>query len=1446
MADDETQKTGSTDKSQKTQEFSQWMVDESKSGDGEQQTEASHTYTPGQSGHIDLAGLFQQQDGELDIQDEDLVGFSQPNVYTELFPESQRFQLPKTPATNGEKRYHAGEMVEHVFTTPRLPSNPFAVREERSSGPMKLSQVFRATQAPSSPLANVLPSDATSDRPSPSMFDQPVHANELPSDLVSDKLSPEMYRRHRPSTAQSHSSPTKLGRGTLQRSVTEPHSHYVTMKESQEERDRMAQKKREKEAELQKTTFPVRVPEISDDELESSQIRRLKKRRRLADDVKAKFDSISIKARPGSSSSSRIRKAGPRRQVLHSSPIRGKTQRNAVLISDEANDNDDATTEEETEHEDLPESPEAELPDELGEDNKENADVHAMHHPAKGTPLKRKAHYIRSPIPPSSYAPRRTQPINDHESPDELVEDEDPPRLFGLSQRRSSATGGPQTVTIADSQASQSKGRQREAASNKPSNSSAESRHLIPQSPSIKIPNTSQPCVSSTQDISPVSPKKTVTPPPSSPVQDDVSSPTLRRSPRKRADPQRKTPSAEMPSSPPVLPSRATGPISAQEFLDNHDDQLSGSVQEQATDNALPNSISPTLPQGPRSTRALLEQRSDHLQRATPRAPKESLPSTIPETISAPRGGARIQSLTSSPTGSTIHAAKNSSERPGDRAHGSSSIEHSTEFNTVATHLSKSSVKTFTHAHSQPSPTRSPVKPGLRKPRTFAEMANDPSPSDELADIDIDIEIMTGADKEFKERMAQLEASSPIPPARKRRKRTSGEILHLYEPSSDQVQGIEHPLPAPPHAAAQPGSVCPDIYQTDELAKDNSGPASPVRSQPKEKAAKENAAPGLPGSTLNVTHPPMAPEKHIPPLKIPSIKATRQPENDGSMKRSSPLPDHPPKRQKLGPPKSTLSNAKAQATPKTDNPPLNISAHQAIVPERVFARFNGTPAGFFPATCLSDATPGSRYKIRFDDGTTTTVSTSAVKRLELQEGDHVKVYREGQRGNTYVVKDLRDKSEGNSVKTAKSGNSTDIFGHRSVLLSLKQKPGSESTNKDEAVPITEVYLTLSMWSSLKDRKYNHSTTTGTYLNGIETPCENSSTPSTPSSRLRTSRMMDKAPTTQRMQPTPQPDAAGGSGLFAGIAFAITSIADPAIRVNTESLVRTNSGTLLTSSNGFDELFEIPPASNSSTSSTPSPSPSPSSSPDPDFQPSSTNLPSKPPTTATTNREIAFALSPSFQATHSAFLLADKHCRSTKFFQALALNIPCVATRYPFDCIAAGRLLDWCPYLLASGESSFLDGAVCSRTLKTPTGTDGFVGLEDMVGRREKWLEEKKVLLVGGGERGGKKRVKAYVFIAYALGAREVGVVESREEARNLLRQGEVEGEDWDLICVHEEEKGEGSGGSTGGRKRKRRSSGGGVGKEMSLADGLGPVGRARVAGTEVVVQSLIIGRFLEG
>jgi DNA repair protein RAD9 len=219
------------------------------------------TFQEGDPGHTDLlAGFGDSNPSEPhDLSDNDLSS-SKPDdsspVYT--FRNSQQFMT--TPLIV-EKLQNGRGLAS---ATPLLPRNPLATDLSSSGGMMALSQVFRATQAPSSPFVNGLPSGPLSDRPSPNI---PIQARPM------HKFT---------------SSPLRTPRSNLHRTHTDPHS-YVSMDESQKQRNKIIEDRRTRSVEN------MGSEDQSDDEFdkESSFVRRLRLQKKIDEETHARLAAVS-------------------------------------------------------------------------------------------------------------------------------------------------------------------------------------------------------------------------------------------------------------------------------------------------------------------------------------------------------------------------------------------------------------------------------------------------------------------------------------------------------------------------------------------------------------------------------------------------------------------------------------------------------------------------------------------------------------------------------------------------------------------------------------------------------------------------------------------------------------------------------------------------------------------------------------------------------------------------------------------------------------------------------------------------------------------------------------------------------------------------------------------------------------------------------------------------
>ncbi|WYZ38382.1 hypothetical protein EsH8_III_000296 [Colletotrichum jinshuiense] len=299
------------------------------------------------------------------------------------------------------------------------------------------------------------------------------------------------------------------------------------------------------------------------------------------------------------------------------------------------------------------------------------------------------------------------------------------------------------------------------------------------------------------------------------------------------------------------------------------------------------------------------------------------------------------------------------------------------------------------------------------------------------------------------------------------------------------------------------------------------------------------------------------------------------------------------------------------------------------------------------------------------------------------------------------------------------------------------------------------------------------------------------------------------------------DNIGKPDIFAGMAFAISFQSKKdgekpdqyehrlGQSRDVEKMIIQSGGYLL--NNGFEELFE----SNSLKSTATSP-------------------------TSETKDENPLTFTPFAQTMGFTALIADGHSRKVKYMQALALGLPCISDRWVATCVAKGTIVDWIPYLLCAGQSTFLRDAIRSRYLAPYPATEA--RLVDVVEKRPKLLDGSKILLVMKKSRAEEKKMP-YVFLAHVLGA-TLSRAYSLDEAKETLRHRELLGDPYNWVYV-DENTGTEDGlfninppASKSTKKRKRTTA--------SAADEAAhPPKKIRTLSNELVIQSLILGRMIE-
>ena len=138
----------------------------------------------------------------------------------------------------------------------------------------------------------------------------------------------------------------------------------------------------------------------------------------------------------------------------------------------------------------------------------------------------------------------------------------------------------------------------------------------------------------------------------------------------------------------------------------------------------------------------------------------------------------------------------------------------------------------------------------------------------------------------------------------------------------------------------------------------------------------------------------------------------------------------------------------------------------------------------------------------------------------------------------------------------------------------------------------------------------------------------------------------------------------------------------------------------------------------------------------------------------------------------------------KYIQALALGVPCLSSRWVQDCVAKQTILAWEPYLLAAGESTFLNGAVRSRIL--PSYDPITVTLPEIFEARPKPLDNASVLLIM--EKSEEDTMRSHPLLSHALGARKVSRANNLDAAAKMLAEAQTNGDTWNWVYSHDKEE----------------------------------------------------------
>ncbi|KAJ5060902.1 hypothetical protein J3E74DRAFT_269140 [Bipolaris maydis] len=502
---------------------------------------------------------------------------------------------------------------------------------------------------------------------------------------------------------------------------------------------------------------------------------------------------------------------------------------------------------------------------------------------------------------------------------------------------------------------------------------------------------------------------------------------------------------------------------------------------------------------------------------------------------------------------------------------------------------------------------------------------------------------------------------------------------------------------------------------------------------------------------------------------------------------------------------------------------------EIVVPNRVFACWPGSH--YYPATCIGRAT-ARQLQIRYDDGNITYMDAAHVRALDLRKGDQVKVDEPGMKKNAYVVVGFKDKINDLSGEEFPT---TDQRGHMTIILEERPReslPQAKALQPSAhiSVPMASIYLTASLCKRLRDRSFALSLMISPTksVSHIGTPIADPLT--TPSFTRRGTAVLSFLKDVTTRAASVASTTRSSSGLFANMAFVITSTTADVDKDSVTRLIKSNNGQVL--EHGFHELFDYEPE---------------------EAPPSSEN---RRISSSTFEGSNGLVLKQAYKDLGFVALISDAHSRSTKYIQALALNVPCLHVRWIHDSLNASRAAPFTRYLLPAGVSKFLDpnGVIRSRTMAPYDPASEDTTFAQIIQGRDLLLRGQNVLLITGKSKKAIEKRQPFIFLSHALGSANVGRCTDVAAASDMLANGK-----WDWVYVDNDEHGVTeaaaallgtekpaavSGKSKKGGKKRKRDVDGEAQEELFIKGDLGNK-TVRITCAEFVIQSLILGALIE-
>ncbi|KAF1848025.1 uncharacterized protein K460DRAFT_374961 [Cucurbitaria berberidis CBS 394.84] len=1343
----------------------------------------------------------------------------------------------ETPALAGRtrERQSSGQMLSSVARTNTTPGTAASASAffpvgfgtgTSAGGPlMSLTQAWQNTQAPTSPAVGGASEDVVFTRPSPN-FTNARHSSPIPA-----YSSP--IKDVRPETPKSD---------PVVRSSSEPRAQYVTMKQSQEKR--------------KLSTGDEGVISVEQDSWEelSNKVKRKKAQEQFHQRAARSLSNISAPT-PLYPQSDRKRQA----TAAYSSPVKSKSPRRIAHANSQEEGNDDDSMDELSQvkgHDDAEESPDESSQDvpstaraTVRYNSKDNSKDNTVQVP------KTSSHPYRTP---SSHTPRnyfqQTTPSSQLQRESHLRAPGSQSLLRGTFEPESSKD----SVAIMDSQPD---------ATADFNNVPRPKALRFPSSPSINQYSINQTTMATktgytSQVISSSMPPM---PPKSSPVEEEESPEDER-----------------VPSSPPILsheddvtmheadieydehtydeyaegvdPSAVNEDVVMDEDEDEDEDlpvaeqgldaeeaegrgagagedEELGLVQPQNEDLSTDQEIPETLEQKQPTGHIRNGENEQHSEGDATKVPRMQRQNTIPETdaLDETQPSFFPHNVPDEPADSTEIPNHTNSTEPFQTAQEEQSREQSNRPALLSLKDEGSDA----------------IQAGDRI-RSVSDLHNLPVTQQSMAEEEIEMPRLSGLDTNEENPFL---SSSPTPPSAKRRKITYTAKRKIFRsparpatnseppsgtapspPLEDVQQALEN---TPPKASAQEREqqgAFAVARAREEAQVSNYKPAiRKPRGRPrlsKPQAQRKGALKPITRDLLqSLSSPADSPSKagaFVTSRASPPLSPSRRGTDVGDAQANADMLDVDDEKDEL-----------ASSTPQSANvePFVDITSNRdgtpsgyVLVPNRVFASWPGKH--YYPATCIGRSNP-RQLQIRYDDGNVTNMDAMNVRALSLRTGDQVKVDETGMKKNTYVIVGFKDKIDDLSGEEYPT---TDQLGFATIVLEEKRReslPAAKAGIAAEriSVPMASIYLTTLLWKRLRDRCYNFSP--------LVSPNKAASRIGTPTADLLTTPSFTRRGTTA---PSLLKDATAratsvastarsGPGVFSNMAFVLTSTAADVDKEAIGTLIKTNGGQTL--EHGFHELFDYEPADIPSSQS-------------------------RRRSASAVEGSVGLVLKDAYKDLGFVALISDSHSRSTKYIQALALNVPCLHLRWVHDSLATTRALSFAKYLLPAGVSKFLDpnGVLRSRTMSIydPAGDD--ISFAQTIQDRDLLLHNQTVLLVTGKSKKEIEKRQPFIFLTHALGSENVGRCADLAAAAQMLTDSQ-----WDWVYVDNGETGvveaaaelfgtvtSGKGGAAKVKKGRKRKS---EDKEELVARGELAGRKVRITCSEFVIQSLILGALVE-